>query len=847
MSYSSFLRGAFVFTIGAVSLIAQPKFSATGTPAANLKVPKDFKVDLLYNVPKDQQGSWVSMCVDPKGRLIVSDQYGKLYRLTLPATSMATEPKVEPLSVEVGFAQGLLYAFDSLYVMVSEEKGQGRGLYRVRDTNGDDQFDEVKLLRKLQGGGEHGPHAILLSPDKQSLYIISGNQTKLPEITSSRVPLIWSEDHLLPRLWDGNGFMKGVLAPGGWIVKIDPDGTSWELIANGFRNEYDAAFNHDGELFAYDADMEWDLNTPWYRPTRINHVISGAEFGWRSGAGKYPAYYIDSFGAVTNVGPGSPTGVTFGYGAKFPPKYQEALFACDWSFGKMYAVHLTPSGSTYTGTLEEFITGQPLPLTDLVINPHDGAMYFAVGGRRTQSALYRVTYVGSESTAPAKPDRRNAKDREKRHKLEAFHGHQDPKAVKEIWPYLDDKDRALRFAARVALEWQDPSGWREKALKEKNPRAATAALVALSRVSSRDQFHRKPSDPTPDPALQGQIIAALDRISWEKLDTQEQLDLLRAYSLAFTRLGKPDELTRQQLIKKFEPLFPSKVRELNAELAPMLVYLEAPSAATKLMGVLRSAPTQEEQLDMARSLRVLKTGWTQPLREEYFRWFLKAANFKGGASLAGFMRDIKNDAVATLSESDKVALKTILESKPERKSPLELLTARDVVKQYTVSDLTPVVERGLKGKRDFERGRQLFGQMGCASCHRYDNDGAAVGPDLTNVAGRFSIRDLLESIIEPSKEISDQYGAVMIRKKDGDTVVGRVGNLNGDNLMVLENMFAPNDFTNVKREQIESIEPSKVSMMPEGLLNYYKEDEIQDLVAYLMSRGDRKNKMFTAK
>jgi len=106
---------------------------------------------------------------------------------------------------------------------------------------------------------------------------------------------------------------------------------------------------------------------------------------------------------------------------------------------------------------------------------------------------------------------------------------------------------------------------------------------------------------------------------------------------------------------------------------------------------------------------------------------------------------------------------------------------------------------------------------------------------------------LLESIIEPSKEISDQYGAVMIKKKDGDTVVGRVGNLSGENLMVLENMFAPNDFTSVKREQVESIEPSKVSMMPEGLLNYFKEDEIQDLVAFLLSRGDRSAKMFSAR
>jgi hypothetical protein len=71
-----------------------------------------------------------------------------------------------------------------------------------------------------------------------------------------------------------------------------------------------------------------------------------------------------------------------------------------------------------------------------------------------------------------------------------------------------------------------------------------------------------------------------------------------------------------------------------------------------------------------------------------------------------------------------------------------------------------------------------------------------------------------------------------------------VGNLDGDTLNVIENMFAPNDFTDVKRGDIESIEPSKVSMMPEGLLNSLKEEEIQDLVAFLLSRGDRQNKMF---
>src|SRR5690606_4695849 len=176
----------------------------------------------------------------------------------------------------------------------------------------------------------------------------------------------------------------------------------------GFRNQYDAGYNRAGELFTYDADMEWDMNTPWYRPTRVNHVVSGAEFGWRSGAGKWPAYYPDSVGTVVDVGPGSPTGTVFGYGAKFPAKYQEAFYVADWSYGKLYAVHLQPDGATYTGEVEEFVSGQPLALTDVEINPADGAMYFAVGGRRTQSALYRVVYEGSESTRESRGQRGGA-------------------------------------------------------------------------------------------------------------------------------------------------------------------------------------------------------------------------------------------------------------------------------------------------------------------------------------------------------------------------------------------------------------------------------------------------------
>ncbi|MGH7972646.1 MAG: PQQ-dependent sugar dehydrogenase, partial [Limisphaerales bacterium] len=333
---------------------------------ANITVAKGFKIELLYTVPRKTEGSWVSMCIDPKGRLIVSDQNGALYRVTLPEAAGGTA-KTERINLTSGFAHGLLWAFDSLYVAVDEGK-QAHGVYRIRDTNGDDQLDKIELLRKVEASGEHGIHSLVLAPDGKSIYVVIGNNSSLTEMSSSRVPYDWGEDELLPRL--PTGFMDDSYAPQGYIARFDPDGKNWELMAMGMRNQFDIAFNNVGELFTHDADMEWDIGDPWYRPTRVNHIISGADFGFRNGDGKWPDYYVDSFGAVVNIGPGSPTGATFGYGAKFPARYQDALFLADWSFGKVRAVHLTPSGASYTGEIEDFINGQPFPICDLIVDPH---------------------------------------------------------------------------------------------------------------------------------------------------------------------------------------------------------------------------------------------------------------------------------------------------------------------------------------------------------------------------------------------------------------------------------------------------------------------------------------------
>ena len=372
----------------------KPGHPVNSADATNIETLPGFTAERVLTVPREF-GSWTALTVDNQGRLIASAQHqAGLYRITpAPIGYPSSETKIEKLSgaaQKMGWSHGLLYAFDSLYVTVTEGNEETKtGVYRLRDTNGDDQFDKAQLLVELDAAGEHGAHNIVVGPDKNSLYIICGNGTKLPGIVEGRKPVATEgTDHLMP-----DGFGESRYTPAGWVGRFNPDGTDWTLISAGLRNSFDLAFNRRGDLFTFDSDMEWDLGAPWYRPTRICHLVSGAEFGWRGDAAKWPEYFEDSVAPVVNIGPSSPTGVAFGYGAKFPETYEKALFACDWTFATIHAVHLEPDGASYRARVEEFVGGNGLPVTDLVIGK-DGAMYFTVGGRRLGSALYRVHYTG---------------------------------------------------------------------------------------------------------------------------------------------------------------------------------------------------------------------------------------------------------------------------------------------------------------------------------------------------------------------------------------------------------------------------------------------------------------------
>jgi putative heme-binding domain-containing protein len=810
------------------------------TPVEQITLPSGFRAELLYSVPKESQGSWVSMTPDPKGRLYVSDQNGPLFRVTPPSGEKKIE--IERVELDIGSAQGMLWAFDSLYVVVNGgREPNNSGLYRLRDTDGDDKLDQLTTLKHFlnrnndgPAGSEHGPHAVVLGPDKK-LYVTAGNFTSLPQDLSSTSPAAnWAEDQLLKRMTDGRGHDPTIYAPGGWIARTDADGKTWEAVATGFRNAYDMAFNADGELFTFDSDMEWDIGSPWWRPIRIDHVVSGAEFGWRNGSGKWRDYYADQVPPVLNVGMGSPTGVTFGYGAKFPEKYQRTFFASDWAYGKIFAVHLKPDGTGYKAEFEPFLVGKPFDVTDCIINPHDGAMYITIGGRGTQSGLYRVTYTGNESTSPIAPieDKPSTEARALRHKLESFHGHRDAKAVDFAWPHLSSDDRLIRYAARVAIEAQDPATWKDRALSAKNPTELANAMVALCRVGNA--------------SLQPRVLGALKQLDLPKLSEEQLLEVLRAYQVCFIRMGRPqDPGAAPSVASRLDALYPNDNDDVNHELMQLLVYLESPTVIPKSLALLEKAKTQEEQIFYAFHLRNFSEGWTLPQRQTYFKWLNDAqARYTGGASFKIFLQNVRTEAIRTLGDEERTALAALL------KPPMELAPAdassnqppRSVVKNWQMADLTPKLDQ-LKSGRSFENGKAAFAAVSCAKCHRFNGEGGGSGPDISGVGNRFQPVDLLEAIVLPSKIISDQYQATEIITKKKDVHVGTIQEENDQQVVIRPSPLSTQTET-VKKDQINIRRPSKVSIMPSGLIDVLREDEVLDLLAYLRSAGDPKDPAF---
>ncbi|QDU83971.1 Cytochrome c [Planctomycetes bacterium Pla163] len=832
---------------------AQQDTGATAVPA-DWQVPDGYAIEIVHTVDARTQGSWVSLATGPSTEdelvFFAGDQYGALHEVRLPRAG--GETRTRSVSTDLGHAQGLLWFEDELLVVVNDSWLSG--LYALGDADGDGQLEPTRQILALTGEGEHGPHAVVLAPDGEHVLVVCGNHTQPPaELAWSRVPAAaFTEGLLAPREWDPNGHARNVLAPGGYVIEVDPRTGAAGLVACGFRNSYDLAVVPSGEVYTFDSDMEWDMGSPWYRPTRLIEVMSGGDHGWRSGSGKWPVWREDAAAPVADVGPGSPTGVTSGAGAAFPAADQRALYLLDWTFGTVHRARLSDDGAGHTAELEPFLTGRALPLTDAVIAA-DGAMYLTTGGRRTRSHLLRVRYVGDASVEPVTwpaPD----PAAQRRVALERFHLEMaDAEGLEQLIGALGDRDRRIRYAARVGLEHQPLESWAPRLSGLVDPFARAVGWLGVLRATS--------------PSATEWIDAALEdlgRFAPGSSDAETLLAWLRAHQWALIERSDVTARWRERLIARLDPLYPSANAPADAELAVLLVHLGAPRVIERTLDLMESAPNTTpsglaeliarnpaygdpiaallenppptEGLRFAFALRQVADGWNWESRERWFRWVQTARRSSGGVSFGGFLDQAEAQALATCDAVTRLALQ-----------PLLARTATDLPGVAAIAPSGPGVdwtvataESSLTGRitgADFERGAGLFG-FACASCHRIAGAGGSVGPDLTTAADTFTLHDLLVAVLEPDASISDQYRLHEWQFTDGTRRIARhLGQAADGQYEYLENLLDPSRIGRIAPDRLVSVEPSPHSPMPSQLTRAMNPQELRDLVAHVASAG----------
>jgi putative heme-binding domain-containing protein len=747
--------------------LAKPGAQNQATEPATLTLPPGFKAELIRSAQPGED-SWVSMAFDPQGRITLGKEKKGLLRLTLSGSG---DQKMETIDDELLECRGLLYAHGSLFANANNTKA----LFRLTDLDGDGVFEQRQELVRSGGGVGHGRNHIKLGPEGD-IYVAHGNNVLLPENIAPDSPLKhYANDQLIPNPWDSSMFDGNVELPAGHILRVKPDGSQVTLLAGGLRNPLDIAFNSRGDLFTFDADMERDVGTPWYMPTRVLHVVPGADFGWRRGTGRYPAWYADTLPSVIDIGLSSPTGIYFGYGSQFPKKYQTALYILDWSYGRIIAVHLKKAGVTYTAEQEDFVTGRPLNVTDGCIGP-DGAMWFITGGRGTQSGLYRVTATSSaESDGSGKSD-------------------------------ASDK-RFVEHQKRLTLENRPVTEWRDQALQS----GQMHELLALARVGEKADL---------EPILDAVMQSA----------PKPTLDALRVISVAISRHGEPS--TQGKL--HAWAAYPADETLLNRELCRLLVYLKSPQVIEKTLPLLKAATSSEDRLFYPFMLRYLKDGWTLEQRKVVFEALNLAEKMNGASTFFKAISDTRSELAAALKPHEAVQLAALIHPpKPAALSPHAL--PGHTFKNWKLEDLEPLLAKMDAKTRNRDSARDALIRTQCVFCHRVSADpslpAGVFGPDLTQVSARFGRKDLLDHILSPSKFIDEKFRLVTVQTSDGKTFSGSLESEDDERVVLKPNPLAP-ETVEVGKAMIKQRTISEISPMPAGLLNSLKAEQILDMLAW---------------
>lgn len=536
-------------------------------PLHGLRLPDGFEVTEFAD--SSLANDIYCLSLDPKGRIIVS---GRSYiRLLVDddgdgradrALDFAGAPKVG--------AMGLFWEGENLFCM-----GDG-GLRRYRDASGEGRKRPPELIHPFRTGGEHDAHAMHRGPDGW-LYVLCGNNTGISR-KQATLPTSPIRDPIA-----------------GCVLRFPPDFKGCEIVADGFRNAYAFDFNSAGDLFTYDSDNERCVSLPWYEPTRCYHVVSGGHYGWqnpqRADTWRMPPYFLDVVAPVATLGRGSPTGVVCYRHTRFPAKYRDGLFLCDWTFGRIYFVALERRGSTYVGHPEVFLqaTGENgFAPTAAAVHPITGDLYVSIGGRGTRGAVYRICYREVQG---------RSRDRPKEHTNDsaARLGSPENWLAQATGPELHERRRALelvlRYRDRLSTAQLEQIIRANSGQADRGLQRTTAALLAALDEGVRQRIEPPKDDPRSEITwcLCRPSFAVAHLLTDKRVAADVRLDAVRIVQLALGDLiaaktrgtvwegysrQRDDIAVSAEVRAALRAAFPSGDVDLDRELSRTLAMIE---------------------------------------------------------------------------------------------------------------------------------------------------------------------------------------------------------------------------------------------------------------------------------
>jgi putative membrane-bound dehydrogenase-like protein len=840
-----------------------------------LLVP-DLKLELLAAEP--DLVTPIGAAVDSRGRIFVVESHTHFPKADYPGPKsdriliFSGTPGEKPTVFAEGFrwAMNLVFAPDDSLFLTHRN-----GVVRLEDKDADGKADAPRTILQMETKGDY-PHngigGIAFAADG-ALFLGIGENLGL-EYT------VRGSDQ------------SAVFAPagaGGIIVRCQPDGSKLELWATGFWNAFALEFDAHGRLFMVDNDPD---SRP---PCRLLHVIRDGYYGFqfrhgRNGLSPFTAWDGELPGTLPMVaGTGeAPSAVLDARRTKLPAAFAGTLLvSATWDHA-IERFRPVAAGASLRAEREVIIQGdadfRPVALaaapdgsvvitdwvkSDYSVHRHGRLWRLSSLNRLAQSLASLPPVSGPERslnrlfTAPSPP-------------------------ADSLASALASEDPHLHSAAITQLAAK-PQATITNTLRAPNPRVRTAALLALRKSVVGAGY------PANDDANRGRVVLQPARLAGQAAHNSEApVEILRTAlndpssevrTAALVWIGE-DRLTQLRadadraltagpvtplllavhaetvkwlssgtdtgnLKSEISNLTPLEVRLLNlaptdtARLARAIAILrQADSPAFQRLDAIRDLAGSHDTNAVA-TLQTLVRDPAQPAAHRAEAVLALTGSHEDHLTellpvLATAPAEVQLEFVRGLrSWLDKPGVRDALtrlaatQPEPRLQSQLQLALGQSV-KRPASDDAWRAALKEAPG--DAAIGRRVFFSPGasCGKCHRVEGRGGLVGTDLSTIARAADREKLMQSILNPSRDVAPQFAQHIVETRDGETYAGRIFSEGADGSLTLLN--GESSAFVIPKALIHENQPNATSLMPDGLADGMTVQDFRDLIAYLEAR-----------